>query len=174
MNKKIFDVLGPCMNKLHEFPRQRRRLELHEPSICPILKIPHEILSIIIQAVPTECASVCALFWDVVRDLRRLGVLRQPTLLDQTRMAIRRQNIEDFKSILKKNLKNHEKHTIKYDFYDPGVVKFLKKNWKYKIDFKIPDPDLLLLANTPEMVRFLSNNLSFRVFIKFAHRFNKI
>ena len=76
-SKWYLDVWGPCIYKLYDIPRlqhqsvtvfeqrrQRTRLELYEPSISPIFKLPREILSIIIQSVPTECASVCALFWE--------------------------------------------------------------------------------------------------------------
>ena len=186
-SKGYLDVWGPCIYKLYDIPRsqhqsatifeqkrQRTRLELYEPSISPIFKLPREILSIIIQCVPTECASVCALFWDVVCELRKFEVLRQPTLIDQTRMAIRRQNYEDFKSVLKKNLENYAKFTNKYGFLDPGVIKFITKHWDYNMNFKIPDPDLILLAHTPKMVGFLSRHIGYENFGKFVTRFSKI
>lgn len=177
-SKWYLDVWGPCIYKLYDIPRlqhqsvtvfeqrrQRTRLELYEPSISPIFKLPREILSIIIQSVPTECASVCALFWDVVRELRKFEVLKQPTLIDQTRMAIRRQNYEDFKRVLKKN----------YGFLiqDRGLIKYITKDWDYMMSFKIPD-DLVLLAHTPKMVGFLSRHMGLKDFGKFAMRFSKI
>ena len=181
------DVWGPLIYKLYDIPRsqhqsatifeqkrQLTRLELYGPSISPIFKLPREILSIIIKCVPTECASVCALFWDVVRELRKLEVLKQPTLIHQIRMAIRRQNYKDFKSVLKKDSENYEKFTEKYGFHDPGLIKFITKHWAYKKNFKIPDPDLLLLAHTPKMVGRLSKYIGFEHFGKFACRFSKI
>ena len=174
-SKEQIEVWGPCIYKLFYIPtayhqlatlyeqkRQRTRLELYEPSISPIFKLPREILSIIIQSVPTECASVCALFWDVVRDLRKLEVLKQPIYIDQLRMAIRRQNYEDFKSVFNRNFEN------------PEIYKFISKDLGSYMHLTIPDPDLLLLAHTPKMVGLLSRNISYKHFGRFACSFSKI
>ncbi len=174
-SKEQIEVWGPCIYKLFYFPtayhqlatlyekkRQRTRLELYEPSISPIFKLPREILSIIIQSVPTECASVCALFWDVVRDLRKLEVLKQPIYIDQLRMAIRRQSYEDFKSVFNRNFQN------------PEIYKFISKDFGSYMHLTIPDPDLLLLAHTPKMVGLLSRHISYKHFGRFACSFSKI
>ena len=174
-SKEQIEVWGPCIYKLYDIPaarhqratifeqkRQRTRLELYEPSISPIFKLPREILSIIIQSVPTECASVCALFWDVVRDLRKLEVIKQPIYIDQLKMAIRRQNYEDFKSVFNRNFEN------------PEIYKFISKDFGSYMHLKIPDPDLLLLAHTPKMVGLLSRNISYKHFGRFACSFSKL
>ena len=174
-SKEQIEVWGPCVYRLlylpteyhqlatlYEQKRQRTRLELYEPSISPIFKLPREILSIIIQSVPTESASVCWLFWDVVRELRKFEVLKQPIYIDQLRMAIRRQNYKDFKSVFNRN------------FEDPEIEIFLSKDFGVNMHLKIPDPDLLLLAHTPKMVGLLSRNISYKAFGRFAYCFSRI